>query len=96
MELLEKTSTQVFNKYYRYNHSEKGRARRLRFYNTPWGYAHDREKAERAILSGESAKWHRERYHEIQEEAGCYHCPDTFYPAYRFIKALETAEIVEI
>lgn len=37
-----------------------------------------------------------ERYHRIQDEAGCHRSMEDFYPAYRFLKALETAEVVEI
>ena len=37
----------------------------------------------------------RERYHKIQEEAGCHMKVRVFYPAYRIIKALETAQVVE-
>ena len=38
----------------------------------------------------------RENYHQIQDEAGCHIKPRDFYPAYRFLKGLETAEIVEV
>ena len=38
----------------------------------------------------------REYYHRIQDEAGCHVKPRVFYPAYRLIQALKTAEVVEI
>lgn len=37
-----------------------------------------------------------ERYHRIQEEAGCHWKPISFLSAHRLIQALETAEVVEI
>lgn len=41
-------------------------------------------------------KYERERYHRIQDKAGCYSDIRDFYPGYRILKALETAEVVEI
>ena len=84
----------------RYWQSEKGRvmgrAQSQRYRNTPWGYAVLREWVERNTLSGKLAEYERERYHRIQDEAGCHSKIGTFYPAYRFLKALENAEIVEV
>lgn len=37
-----------------------------------------------------------ERYYKIQNEASCHSSANAFYPAYRFIKALVDAEVVEI
>ena len=84
------------DRYIRYNNSEKGRARAWHYYNSPQGYAERREKDERDTLSGKKAKWHRERYHQIQDEAGCHYAPESFYPAYRFLKGIEAAQVVEI
>lgn len=95
MKQLRKTSTPAY-KHHRYNHSEKGRARNRRYYNTPWGYAYRRERHEEEILSGESARWQRERYYQIQDEAGCHRGIGDFYPGYRIIKALQSAEVVDI
>ena len=69
-----------FDRYWRYNHSPKGLAR--------W------RKSEQG--RGSRADYKRERYHRIQEEAGCYWDIQDFYPAYRLLKALEDAEVVEV
>lgn len=42
------------------------------------------------------AKYNKERYHRIQEEAGCHMRVQDFYPGFRLLKALQTAEVVEI
>ena len=38
----------------------------------------------------------RNRYHRIQEEAGCHLKLRNFYPGYRLIRDLLVAEVVEI
>lgn len=38
----------------------------------------------------------RAYYHRVQDEAGCHQKPGNFYPGYKLLKALETAEVVEI
>ena len=45
---------------------------------------------------GYYADLEQERYHRIQDEACCHNPLRRFYPAYRFLKSLETAEVVEI
>ena len=37
-----------------------------------------------------------ERYHRLQDEYGCHRGIEDWYPAARLLKALETAEIVEV
>lgn len=84
----------------RYYQSEKGklvkRRKDQKYYNSEWGYAMHAFHRERYTLSGQRAKYLKERYHRIQDEAGYYHHTETFYPAYRFLKALENAPVVEI
>lgn len=36
------------------------------------------------------------RYRRIQDEAGCHTRVRDFYPGFRLLKALETAEVIEI
>lgn len=91
---------------WKYNQSEKGRARQWKHNHSPKGFARNdrmrqtekfRATQERFYAKhGGRAAYDRECYHRIQDEAGCHYDPQTFYPGYRFIKALETAEIVEI
>lgn len=78
--MLEKISTQVCDKYYRYNHSPKGLKR---------GREYDAKRGSRAVYV-------REFRHRIQDEAGCHRNIETFYPLFTFLKALEEAEVVEI
>lgn len=68
------------SKYVKYNHTEKGRAR------------HRRGEQGR----GCRPDYKRELYHRHQEEAGCHMDVRNFLPGYRLIKALQTAEIIEI
>ena len=46
--------------------------------------------------SEQYAGYERERYHRIQEEAGCHQKLRDFYQGYRIIKALANAEMVEV
>lgn len=66
--------------------TERGREARRRYSHSKagiaWRLAH--------------SDYYREWYHRIQDEACHYYPPRTFHLAYRFIKALETAEVVEI
>ena len=111
--------TLVFDKHWRYNHSEKGLARNRRYSQSLKGLASVRryKHTPKGIVArlrfdhSEKRKMIQERfyakhggqatyevgnYHRIQEEAGCHWDVPIFYPAYRFIKALENAEVVEI
>ena len=48
------------------------------------------------FTSGKRAEYERQRDYRIQEEAGYHHKVEVFYPGFRVIKALETAQVVEI
>ena len=85
-----------YSEQWRRTHPDYFRQWFQKYYNTPWGYAMFQEKSERDILSGQAAICNRERYHAIQDEAGCHRSIQDFYPAYRLLKALEHAEVVEI
>lgn len=73
-------SDPMFTPQYRYNHSQKGLERWRRY---------DRKR-------GSRADYYRGWYHRIQDEAGCYMTVRDFFPAYRLLRALETAPVVEI
>jgi len=75
-----------------YNESSKGRARRLRYEQSERG----KEVRGLYIESGRSAEVQRERYHYLQDYYGCHHAVRDWLPAYRFIEALQDAEVVEI
>lgn len=81
MAAIIRTSMLQSSKYQRYNQSCKGRQRRKNFF---------------ARYDGGKAAYERRDYHRMQEEAGCHMAPRLFYPGYRLLKALETAEVVEI
>jgi len=66
--------------YFKYNHSLGGLERNRR-YDCKRGWRKD---------------YKRELYHRIQDEAGCHRTVQDFYPAFRFLKALENAGVVEI
>jgi len=68
--------------YRRYNSSAKGQARRRHYEES-----HPHRK---------TAKYFRDSYHELQELIGTHHDPGVILPAHRLLKALETAEVVEI
>lgn len=96
-ELCARMSTQAYKRCPRC----KGRKPRDAFY---WvrsrydgldGYCKVCRESYRKAL-GYYADLERERYHRIQDEAGCHWGVRSFYPAYRFLKALENAEIVEV
>ena len=82
------------NKDYRYNHSDKGRARRYRFEASP----ERREYVKNYNRQWRAKHWEyrMEEYYRIQNEAGCHSEVRSFYPAYRFVKSLITAPVVEI
>jgi hypothetical protein len=81
------------SKHDRYNHSAKGRARSGRYDGSEKGRArHERFYARH----GGKRAYDMGRYYRIQGEAGCHSHIDSFYPAYRFIKSLESAEVIEI
>lgn len=83
MEQCARISIPQFNKYYRYNHTEKGRARSRK-------YDAMRNREERTAYEGE-------RYHKIQDEAGCHRELRDFYFGYQLLKALiECKEVIEI
>jgi hypothetical protein len=85
--------TQAFDKHDKYNHSAKGRARLKRYDESEKGIArHERFYARH----GGKRAYDMGRYYRIQSEAGCHSHIDSFYPAYRFIKSLENAEVIEI
>jgi len=69
----------------RYDYSEKGEARTRRQKDTGYG----------KFWYEMHPSYNREKYHRVQDEAGC-HARIDWYPGYRIIKALETAEVVEI
>lgn len=46
--------------------------------------------------NGNRNEYRRKWYARVTDEAGCHMKLRDFHPAYRFIKELETAEIVEI
>lgn len=92
--------------YNKYNRSEKGRIRRDRYERSEKaslrqkrydqsGKGRARHERLYARYGGKGA-YEMERYYKIQAEAGYYHHITTFYPGHRFLKALETAEVVEI
>lgn len=72
------------SKYTRYNYSAKGQASRKRYEE-----AHPNRW-------GRSAECQRERYYRSQELAGSHRFVRDFFPAYRLLKAFETAEVVKI
>lgn len=77
----------------RYNRSVKGHRRNERY----WQTAKRKASMERFFAKhGGSAAYQYARYHSIQNEAGCYQRKGDFYPGYKILKALETAEIVEV
>lgn len=90
-----------------YKHSERGRMSQQRYDHSEKGIACDyRYRAtakRREYMKIWNKQWRAthptymmERYYRIQDEAGCHFKVESFYPAYRFIKSLETAEVVEI
>lgn len=83
----------VSDRYYRYNHSLKGIRRRERHWRTE-KYRVGQERFY-ANHNGESA-YRKNRYHGIQDGAGCHMCIADFYPAYCFLQALVSAKVVEV
>ena len=82
--------------YFRYNHSLKGRIRRKK-YRGSLKYDLVRKRYEQSAKGRETRQASsKRRYHEIQDEAGCYMKPRVFYPAFCLIKALANAEVVEV
>lgn len=59
-----------------------------------------REMEHKRLWLNKHPDYYRERYHKLQNEilgeTGIFCKPEDFYPAYRFLKALENAEVVEI
>jgi len=84
----------VMNKDYRYNHSDKGRARSYRFEASP--KRREYRKNYNRQYEAKRREYQMERDHRIQNEAGCHSEVRSFYPAYRFVKSLVTAPVVEI
>lgn len=80
----------------RYKYSPKGRTTKLHYRNSEKGQETRARWQENYINSGRNASWKKARYYRLQDEFGCHSHIDNFYPAYRFIKALETAKVVEI
>lgn len=80
-------------KFDRYNHSAKGIARRDRHHQTE-RYRATNERFY-ANHGGQAAYWVN-WYHRVQDEAGCHMLVAEFYPGYRFLQALVTAEVVEV
>jgi len=80
------------NKRYRERHPGRNAASCRKYANSDKG----KQRLRSLTLSGELARRERERYHRIQEEAGCHLKPRDFYPGYCVLKALEIAEVVEI
>jgi len=81
------------SKYIRYNRSIKGHRRNDRHRQT------DKYKVTRERFfakHGGAAAYMKAKYRRIQDEAGCYSRVQDFVPGYRLLKALETAEIVEV
>lgn len=78
---------------WKYNHSPRGYALAGKYRQTE----KCRLSSERFYAKhGGQAAYEREGYHKIQDGAGCHWEVRSFYPGYRFLKALETAEVVEI
>ena len=74
----------VSNKYRKYNNSSKGQARRKRYEEKhPSRFVH-------------TAEYQRERYHRLQDTAGCHSSIRIFYPGLKLIEALKEAEVIEI
>jgi len=98
-EAKEMTSKEAYR---RYNQSKKGWWRKLRYRNSPkgqetivaWNKAHPNYYRDWFLAH---PHYQMERYHRIQEEYGS-HSGDITGILYvgRFVRALETAEIVEI
>jgi len=81
------------NKYIRYNRSVKGHRRNDRHRQT------GKCKATRErffVKYGGERAYQRANYRRIQDEAGCHSRVQDFYQGYRILKALETAETVEV
>lgn len=85
----------------RYNKSEKAKMRKFRYSHSDkgqatiraWNKAHPNYWRDWNIAH---PNYHVERYQRLQGEMGYHGDPNLSYPGYRFIKALETAEVVEI
>ena len=72
----------VSDRYRRYNNSQKGQARSARY--------------EAAHLDRQPNSYFTERYHRLQEEMGSHSNPAVILAGLRIIKALETAEVVDL
>jgi len=46
--------------------------------------------------SGRQAENEINRYHRIQDEAGCHRDINGFYPVYRWLQAMANAEVVDV
>lgn len=78
------------SKYATYNQSAKGQARYKRY-----SERHP-DRVEASKYKYDSSGHRREHYHKIQDEAGCHMAVGDFYPGFRFLRALEGAEVIEI
>lgn len=76
-----------FDRFWRYNRSEEGKARNKR---------QDIKRRLSPVIKRLRADNERERYHRIQDNAGYYSRTRDFFPGYKLIESLETAEVVEI
>jgi len=76
----------VSKKFRKYNYSEKGQARRQRYEGE-----HPGRNAERVAVG-----YYNDRYHKLQDEAGCHKSISTFYTGYRLLQSLTDAEVIEI
>ena len=80
--------------YRRYKQSPKGVMSRYRTEATAHRKKYKQKLNERWRM--EHTNYYKERYYQIQDEAGCHSEVVSFYPGWRMIKALETAEVVTI
>ena len=94
MELLEKTSTAASKRFFRYNHSPKGIIRNYKYRATEKRREHERHYNKVRCLR--QLDYKRELYQRMQDEAGLHIGVNRNYFLFRFLKALEYAEVVEI
>ena len=77
----------LFDRFWIYNRSEEGKARNKR---------QDIKRRLSPVIKRLRANNERERYHRIQDNVGCYSNIREFFPGYKLIESLETAEVIEI
>ena len=90
-----------------FEHTEKGRAARKRSKQSPnaimWRYRFAATEHRKEYMRqynkryfGEHTNYYKEWYHNLQDIHGCHRTVRDWYPAARFLEALETATIEDI